>query len=71
MRLICDVCRTYKEVSHIVYLELSTAYYCGRCNEKRQKKERAVAAAKRTHYERRFGQGSKTATFTKPTRRAA
>lgn len=53
MRLTCDVCRTYKTISQIVYGENNMGYYCGRCNEKRLKKDRAVAAARRTHFERR------------------
>ncbi len=61
MRLTCDVCKRYDTISFIGYGETSMSYLCGRCNEKRAKKERGVARAKREHYERRQAQAFRNA----------
>jgi predicted sulfurtransferase len=53
MRLTCDTCRRYDTISQIVYGENSMGYFCGRCNEKRTKKERQVQQARRAYHDKR------------------
>jgi len=54
MKLHCTTCNKYLRISHIVYGENDVrSYFCGRCEEKRLKRERGVAKARREHFERR------------------
>lgn len=66
MRLTCDVCKRYDTISQIVYGEHSIGYYCGRCGEKRLKKERQVQQARRSYHEKkRIEQERRVAHFVK------